>query len=54
VSLPRPALLLANGVVYTAWSSECDHGQYHGWIIGHGADTLRRVAVYNDSPLLFV
>ena len=46
----RAALLLANGVVYTAWSSECDLGQYHGWIIGYSADTLQRVAVYNDTP----
>jgi uncharacterized protein (TIGR03437 family) len=46
----RAALLLSNGVVYTAWSSECDLGQYHGWIIGYSADTLQRVAVYNDTP----
>jgi uncharacterized protein (TIGR03437 family) len=46
----RSALLLANGVVYTAWSSECDHGLYHGWILGYAADTLRQVAVYNDTP----
>jgi len=46
----RAALLLANGVVYTAWSSHCDHGQYHGWIIGYSADTLQRVAIYNDTP----
>ncbi len=30
----RSALLLVNGVVYTSWSSQCDIGQYHGWIIG--------------------
>jgi uncharacterized protein (TIGR03437 family) len=46
----RAALLLVNGVVYTAWSSECDLGQYHGWIIGYSADTLQQVAVYNDTP----
>ena len=46
----RSALLLANGVVYTAWSSQCDLGLYHGWIIGYAADTLRQVAVYNDTP----
>jgi len=46
----RSALLLANGVIYTSWSSHCDHGLYHGWIIGYRADTLRQVAVYNDTP----
>lgn len=46
----RSALLLANGVVYTAWSSECDLGLYHGWILGYQADTLRQVAVFNDTP----
>ncbi|HYM06898.1 MAG TPA: hypothetical protein VEU11_10090, partial [Terriglobales bacterium] len=46
----RPGLLLLNGVVYTAWSSHCDIGNYHGWILGYDATTLRQVAVYNDTP----
>lgn len=46
----RPGLLLLNGVVYTAWSSHCDIGVYHGWIIGYDAQTLQQVAVYNDTP----
>ena len=45
----RAALLLANGVVYTSWSSQCDQGQYHGWIIGYDASTLKQVAVYNNT-----
>ena len=32
-----PDLLLLNGVVYTAWSSQCDAGNYHGWMIGYNA-----------------
>ena len=46
----RAGLLLANGVVYTAWSSHCDQGAYHGWIIGYDAATLRQVAVFNATP----
>ncbi len=46
----RPGLLLLNGVVYTSWSSHCDLGTYHGWIIGYDAATLKQVAVYNSTP----
>jgi hypothetical protein len=46
----RPALLLLNGVVYIAWSSFCDSGYYHGWILGYNSSTLQQVAVYNDTP----
>lgn len=46
----RPGLLLLNGVVYTAWSSHCDIGTYHGWLIGYDAKTLQQVAVYNNTP----
>ena len=46
----RPGLLLLNGVVYTAWSSHCDLGQYHGWLIAYDAATLAQVSVYNSTP----
>jgi len=46
----RPGLLLLNGVVYTAWSSHCDIGRYHGWLIGYDAKTLQQVSVYNNTP----
>jgi outer membrane protein assembly factor BamB len=41
----RAALLLVNGVVYTTWTSHCDHNPYNGWIIAYNADTLRQTAV---------
>lgn len=46
----RPGLLLLNGVVYTAWSSHCDLGTYHGWLIAYDAATLRQVAAYDSTP----
>jgi len=46
----RAGLLLLNGVVYTAWTSYCDAGPYHGWIIGYDAKTLRQVSIFNSSP----
>jgi len=46
----RAGLLLLNGIVYTAWSSHCDAGNYHGWIIGYDARTLQQAAVYSDTP----
>ncbi len=46
----RPALTLVNGVVYIAWSSHCDLGPYHGWVIGYDATNLTRVVVYNNTP----
>lgn len=46
----RPGLLLWNGVVYTSWSSHCDAGTYHGWIMGYDARTLAQVTVYNVTP----
>jgi uncharacterized protein (TIGR03437 family) len=46
----RAGLLLLKGAVYTAWSSECDSGNYHGWLIGYDAGTLQQVAAYADTP----
>ncbi|MGA3082204.1 MAG: hypothetical protein ABSD44_12665 [Terracidiphilus sp.] len=47
----RTGLLLLNGVVYTAWASQCERlGPFHGWLLGYDAKTLRQVAVFNSSP----
>ena len=46
----RPALTLANGIVYVGWSSHCDWGPYHGWLIGYDATNLQQAVVYNDTP----
>lgn len=36
--------------MYTSWSSHCDIGSYHGWIIAYDKQSLQQVAVYNESP----
>src|SRR5438105_1430959 len=38
----RPGLLLVNGVVYLGFSSHCDAGIYHGWLIGYDAHTMQQ------------
>ncbi|HTW67200.1 MAG TPA: IPT/TIG domain-containing protein [Bryobacteraceae bacterium] len=46
----RAGLLLLNGAVYTSWSSQCDSGNYHGWVIAYNTATLQQSAVYADTP----
>ncbi len=46
----RPGLLLLNGTLYTSWSSHCDIGTYHGWLIAYDAGSLKQVSVYNETP----
>jgi outer membrane protein assembly factor BamB len=46
----RAALLLANGTIYTSWTSHCDIAPYSGWIIAYAESTLTRSAVLNVGP----
>ena len=46
----RGGLLLSNGIVYIAWSSHCDWGPYHGWLIGYDKTTLQKKYVYCSTP----
>jgi len=46
----RAALLLANGTLYTAWTSHCDDAPYTGWVIAYDAGTLAQTAVLNVAP----
>lgn len=46
----RPALLLANGMVYVGYASHCDKEPYHGYLMAYDAKTLAQVSVFNTSP----
>jgi hypothetical protein len=46
----RAALLLMNGILYTAWTSHCDARPYTGWIIAYDAGTLAQSSVLNVTP----
>jgi hypothetical protein len=46
----RPALMMANGMVYVGYASHCDKEPYHGFLIAYDAKTLAQVSVLNTSP----
>ena len=46
----RQALTLVNGMVYVSFSSHCDWGPYHGWILGYDSKSLQQKVVYNNTP----
>ena len=46
----RPALMLANGMVYVGYASHCDKEPYHGFLMAYDAKTLAQVSVFNTSP----
>ena len=46
----RTALLLSRGEIYASWSSHCDRGDYHGWVMAYDAGTLMQSGVFNVSP----
>ena len=45
----RPALTLANGVVYLSFASHCDFQPYHGWILGYDETMMTQKVVFNTS-----
>ena len=46
----RSALLLLNGVIYTAWASHCDYSPYTAWIMAYNQTTLAQTSVLNLTP----
>ncbi len=46
----RSALLVQNGFVYFCYSSQCDIGNYHGWVFAYNEQSLQQAAIYNNTP----
>ena len=46
----RMSLALGNGAIYMAFSSFCDTGNYHGWVLSYDATSLTQLGVFNDTP----
>jgi len=46
----RAALLVSNGVLYTAWGSHCDIDPYTGWIVAFNEATLSVRSILNVTP----
>jgi hypothetical protein len=50
MQLNRPGLLLVNGVIYIAFGSQGDIGNWHGWLMAYDAATLNQLGVFNTTP----
>jgi hypothetical protein len=46
----RAALLLDNGMVYFAFGSHHDQGDYHGWLMRYDASTMLPTSVFDTTP----
>jgi hypothetical protein len=52
VTEERTALLLANGIIYTTWSSHCDAVApgYDGWVIAYNESNITQASALNLGP----
>ncbi len=48
--IQRACLLLANGVVYVAFSAHCDQHPATSWLMGYDENTLAQTSVINLTP----
>jgi hypothetical protein len=46
----RSSLALSQGNVYIGWSSFCDTGPYHGWVIVYNGSTFQQVGAFVTTP----
>lgn len=50
LQIQRAALLFANEIVYVAFASYGDCGDYHGWIFGFTPELVQLRTVFNTTP----
>jgi hypothetical protein len=46
----RAGLVLHNGVLYVAWGSFNDEGEYHGWLMAFDDNNLNLISAFNTAP----
>jgi hypothetical protein len=51
IQLQRPGLLLLNGVIYAGFGSDCDYGNYRGYVVGVGASTAKQTTMWTDEAV---
>ena len=49
-NVQRPGLLLQNGMIYIAFGSVGDIGDYHGWVMAYNATTLQQTGIFDVAP----
>ena len=50
LQLQRPGLALVNGQIYAGFGSNCDYGDYHGWIFRFDAASLQQTGIFLTTP----
>ena len=47
--MQRPGLVLVDGVVYAAFGSQCDYGNWEGWVIGVGESSATITTMWSTE-----
>jgi hypothetical protein len=50
LQLQRLSLVLFAGKLYVGFGSNCDYGEYHGWLLAYDASTLAPIATFVSTP----
>lgn len=50
LNLQRPGLALVNGNIAMGFGSDCDYGDFHGWLFTFDAATLKQTGIFLTTP----
>ncbi len=50
LNLQRPGLALVNGNIVMGFGSDCDYGDFHGWLFSFDAKTLKHTGIFLTTP----